>query len=350
MLSTDQQTPDAVRRPRVALRPLTLPSNPFVDRFAEAVRAAPTETVSFEPTLAAMSSADVIILHWPNEFLGVTSRRKALWALAKVRLAKAQGARLVWVAHNLGAHEGQGASDMVARLFIDALDGVIYLSEASRALIAERYKLPAGIAEVVTVHGRYDDATPPSNFLAPEPSQPVPIVNFGLVRRYKNLDKLVAAAGELPAGQARLLIAGMRFDADFAAEIAETASTSDAVRTDFRPAHLSDQELDAVIDAHAGVVLPYRAIMNSGAALLALSRNRPVMVPNLGSMPELRDQVGSDWVYLYDGEIDAAKLSGFVAWLRDHPRPPEADLSAFAWDRVAADLRPFLMQLAAGRA
>lgn len=334
----------------MALRPLSLPSNPFVDRFAEAVRSAPAEAVDFIPSLSAMGAADVIVLHWPNEFLGVTSRRKALWALAKLRLAKARGARLVWVAHNLGAHEGQGASELVVRLFIEALDGVIYLSDASRALIRQRYDLPAALTEVVTVHGRYPDATPPTDFQAPVGGQPTRMLNFGLVRRYKNLDQLVAAASQLSPADARVTVAGMSFDADFAREIAEAARSSATVETDFRPAHLSDQELNALIDAHAGVVLPYRAIMNSGAALLALSRNRPVMVPNLGGMPELRSMVGGDWVYLYDGEIDAAKLGGFAAWLRDHPRPTRSDLSAYDWDRVAADLRPFLAQLTSRRA
>src|SRR3546814_10110494 len=60
---------------------------------------------------------------------------------------------------------------------------------------------------------------------------------------------------------------------------------------------------DLITDEADAVVLPYRDIVNSGSALLALSRFRPVIAPRLGSLIELQGQVGEDWLWLYDGPL-----------------------------------------------
>ena len=56
------------------------------------------------------------------------------------------------------------------------------------------------------------------------------------------------------------------------------------------------------------VVLPYRDILNSGSAVLALSFDRPVLVPRRGSLGDLQNHVGRQWVRTYEGDIGAAEL------------------------------------------
>jgi hypothetical protein len=82
-------------------------------------------------------------------------------------------------------------------------------------------------------------------------------------------------------------------------------------------------------------VLPYRDILNSGSALLALSLNRPVLVPRRGALAELQQQVGEAWVRCYDGDLTAETLVDAIAWARETPREPEAPLHAFAWPSIA---------------
>jgi hypothetical protein len=92
------------------------------------------------------------------------------------------------------------------------------------------------------------------------------------------------------------------------------------------------------------VVLPYRKILNSGAALHALARNKPVLAPRTGSLPELQQEVGEEWVRLFDGEIAREHIEAFLAALPllTAPRP---DLSAFEWTKVGADVTQFLHSL-----
>src|SRR5690606_36127483 len=61
------------------------------------------------------------------------------------------------------------------------------------------------------------------------------------------------------------------------------------------------------------VVLPYREILNSGTALLALSFDRPVLLPEAGAGDELTRRVGSEWVCTYEHELSATDIERGLA-------------------------------------
>jgi len=102
------------------------------------------------------------------------------------------------------------------------------------------------------------------------------------------------------------------------------------------------------VDSADAIVLPYKQILNSGSALLALSRNRPVLAPRMGSFPELQEKVGTEWVYLYDGDFNQQVLVDFMKWMRETKRAEIAPLDAYEWSRVGRDLREFIESLDAG--
>lgn len=86
------------------------------------------------------------------------------------------------------------------------------------------------------------------------------------------------------------------------------------------------------------VVLPYRQMHNSGTLLLALSLARPVLAPWSESNAAIAEEVGPGWVFLYEGEFDAALLTGMLDKVRAAPRGAAPDLSQRDWatDRAAA--------------
>jgi hypothetical protein len=84
------------------------------------------------------------------------------------------------------------------------------------------------------------------------------------------------------------------------------------------------------------VVLPYRDVHNSGAALLALSLDRPVLVPDNEVTAELAAEVGPGWVHRYDGELTAETLRRALSAVREERRAPRPDLSGREWDGAAA--------------
>jgi hypothetical protein len=85
------------------------------------------------------------------------------------------------------------------------------------------------------------------------------------------------------------------------------------------------------------IALPYTKILNSGTALLALSFDRPVLLPALGAMPELREMVGEDWVRLYEGNLTPEVLRSAIQWTRRRQtnkcaQPP---LDSLDWKHLA---------------
>ena len=83
------------------------------------------------------------------------------------------------------------------------------------------------------------------------------------------------------------------------------------------------------------VVLPFREILNSGSAMLSLSFGCPILVPEKGSMGELRAYVGDEWVRTYSGELTTVRLQEALNWAITAERANYPDLRPFEWDMVA---------------
>jgi beta-1,4-mannosyltransferase len=81
------------------------------------------------------------------------------------------------------------------------------------------------------------------------------------------------------------------------------------------------QDISTYFSAADLVVLPYREVLNSGSALLALSCSRPILVPELGAMSELQADYGDAWVQTFSGQIDANILERGLNWASQN-RPP----------------------------
>jgi beta-1,4-mannosyltransferase len=338
------------KRPlRLALSPLSSTENAFVTSFTDALSGGGAKVCDHAWRMRRLIGVDVVLLHWPNEFMGRNSRRRAIPMLLRMQAARAMGTRFVWVAHNLRPHDGASDFPAITRAFLRALDGIIYLSAESRRLAHDLYDIAPHTRELVTVHGRYRDLTAPTDYAPPHPGAPIRLINFGLIRPYKNIDRLIdAVAG---AGAAiDLTIIGKASDPDFARTLEARAAGLPNVHLDLRPDPIPQIELERAIDAAHAVVLPYREILNSGSAIQALGRHRPILVPNRGSMPELQAQIGQEWVSLYDGELTAATMDRLAIALRANRRGPRPDLQRFEWGPIGAELRAFVGTLAqAGR-
>lgn len=291
---------------------------------------------------------DAIILHWPDEFFTRQSLRARVKAALKLFLLRAarrlRGVRVIWVAHNAQPHDAEN-SVAAGRGFLGALDGIIHLSQHSHGVVRAQYDLNPRTHHMVTVHGHYRDdaATQPRPFAAP--AGEVQLVCFGQVRPYKGLEELVTCAAELRQAGLRLKIVGVIQNEQTAARVSEAARRAEHISLDLRREPLPETELEAALDAAHGVVLPYRRILNSGAALYALSRNRPVLAPRQGSLPELQSTVGQQWVHLYDGDLTSAVLHDYVERLRHSSDGRTLDLSAFDWHGIGERIRSLLRTL-----
>ena len=164
------------------------------------------------------------------------------------------------------------------------------------------------------------------------PSDRPVIASVGLIRAYKNIPHLIRMFRALEI-DATLLIAGKVSPPSLEDEIRAAAGGDERIVLDLR--FMPDQDLPIVLEASDLIVLPYTRIQNSGSAILAASADRPVLVPALGAMKELREQLGREWVRTFDGELSEDDLAEAIAWATRPGRPERADLSSLDWDAIA---------------
>jgi glycosyltransferase involved in cell wall biosynthesis len=333
----------------VSVRPAWVTtSNRFTHLFSQAVQNSGWDVREFSWRPNRLFGPNVILLHWPDELFTATGPIANAKVFAKIALLRAaklfRGIRLVWLVHETQPHDVGRSAHWGANAFLNTLDGVIYLSQVSKLVSETDLPKLRQVPALVTRHGhyRFDMERPPG--ARRPPGSPLNLVYFGQVRPYKNLDGLIRAARGFSPDQVRVKIIGWSKDPDFTQSLADLASMAPAVTLDIRDALAPQGDLEAALDDSDGVVLPYRNILNSGAALFALSRNRPVLAPRLGTLPELQAEIGSDWVELYDGDIGADSIRSFSARLHQS-RAATADLSRYEWDGIGAEIGEFFDRL-----
>jgi glycosyltransferase involved in cell wall biosynthesis len=173
------------------------------------------------------------------------------------------------------------------------------------------------------------------------------VVTFlGLLRPYKNVPHLVRTVRALPPERNPiLLVAGYPLDPSLEGEIERAAEGDHRVRLTLR--RVPDEDVQRYLRAADLVVLPFTDITNSGSALLALSFDRPILVPRRGAMGELQALVGTDWVQTYEGDLTPAILDQAITWARGH-RDERPDLSSLDWGVIAEQTLAFYYALRRG--
>ncbi len=304
--------------------------------------------------------ADVLHMHWaPTSRIRGSSRRRVQKTAAELMLlmtaARLRRMKIVWTAHDIGAHDRMSHDDLEGAYWgriAGYLDGIISLSAVARDALVARYPALHSVPSFMTRHGHYRDSYPRTlgrgetrERLGIAPTARV-LAFVGQLRPYKNLPVLLRAFRQIEDPAAVLLVAGML-------KLDETREEFDAlVAADSRVrvfgGLIKDEEMQLYLESADAVVLPYRDILNSGSALLALSFDRPVLVPSRGSMTELAMDVPNGWVLTYDDELTAAHLSRALE-IGIQKAGQQADLSHFDWRVIGEQTRDvYRTLLAAG--
>lgn len=287
---------------------------------------------------------DVIHIHWPH-FLVDRRSPLRLWQGARKALrgldrAKERGAKLFWTAHNVVSHEVDHprAEKSFMEALLARLDGFIALSGAGLKEARAYWPALRSLPGFVIPHGHYREVYP-RPFTRTEARRRLVIEEdatvicwIGQIRPYKNVPALIGTFRSIDDPRLILTVCGK--PSGLRTEEAVTLAAGDDPRVRLKLKFVPDFEMAWHLIAADLVVLPYAKIQNSGSALLALSFDRPVVVPEQGAMPELRDAVGPQWVQTYRGDFDARVLREAVAWERAGARAA-VPLEAFEWRGIA---------------
>ncbi len=242
---------------------------------------------------------DICHVHWPS-FLyyhpqaGAVARWVAFARFVVILLlVRVLGVRIVWTAHNLYPHDG-GKTEAVHRLarrLVTRLSHTIFVHGASaRQLVEEEF--PAARGKTVSVaHGNLID-TYPSTTTREDSRRRLDIAPdrfvylfFGQCKEYKNLELLADAMRHLDDDS--LLVVAGRFRNPAYQQKIEQAMAPLGARVRMVSRHIEDAEVPYFLTAADCLVLPYRDVLTSGVAMLAMSFGRPVVAPRLGALTDV---------------------------------------------------------------
>jgi beta-1,4-mannosyltransferase len=318
--------------------PLT---NPYLTLLYESFPP-PIQALHFTWRRAILGRYDVFHLHWPEVLLLGRTRprtvaRCLLFAVILLRIRVGRLA-LVRTLHEPEPHEAP--SRIKRRL--------IALSTRWTTLwvtLNEVTPPPSDAPTVLAPIGHYRGWLP-----APPSGDPVPgrLLYFGRIRRYKGLDSLVPAFLALPDQSTSLHLVGLPADAALAEEVRSATDTEPRITAymDYVP----DEVLVRELRESELVVLPFARITNSSSVILALTLDRPVLVPAIPLTQQLADEVGHEWVVTYAGELDGEVLAAALATVRAPRVQATPDLSRREWSEIGqAHLTAFQSAVAHAR-
>ena len=332
-------------------------SNPYVPLLCAALGDQGATVMEFTPRRALRARADVIHVHWTEQVIWHRSSTRAIAAYAvkvllALAIAKARGATIVWTVHNLRPHETSQREGSIVAAFSACLaflvDGFITLSpstvsEVRAAISGLRNKPNCAIA-----HGEYRSAFPPppgreeARTLLSLPRESRVLLHVGSLRAYKRLDSLVNAFASLTEASDVLVLAGEPHDHS----VVESISTDDP-RIVRRLGFQSDVDVVRLLAASDVLVHPAGEVLFSSTVLLGLSFARPVLARRSPYASDIEARVGSDWLFLYDSDLDAATLAAAIDWATIGYRPAQPDLSWCQWPAIARETLRFYDSLGA---
>jgi beta-1,4-mannosyltransferase len=296
---------------------------------------------------------DIVHLHWPEYCVnGRGSFASLFWSCAlfgAMSWVRLRGGRVVWTAHNLKSHlqEHPTIERYFWRVFTRLLNAFISLTETGLEQTRQRYPSLRNKPGFVIPHGNIRDAYPGVEISREEARLRLGIPHsakvmgfFGSVAGYKGVPELVETFSHLPDTRAVLCIAGKCYLTSQERKRMEDIAARDR-RVVLQLKHIPESEVTTYIRAADVIAIPFRTILNSGSAILALSLDRPVIVPAKGSMMELQRFAGAEWVRLYCGDLTPQTLQQYLddaiegAAARGRCRALEAGWAGLDWKDLA---------------
>lgn len=227
--------------------------------------------------------ADVIIVRYWLPFMG-----PALGTI--LRIAKwNRHTKVICIADNIKPHEKRIGDTPFTRYFVKGIDGFITMSEKVLKDLKEFSQKPAQYV----VHPLYDNFGEAVDKVTARQHLVLPvndkiILFFGFIRQYKGLDLLLQAMADpaIKATGIKLLVAGEFYEDrktydDLIAELGIADQL--LLRTDF----IQDSEVRYYLSAADFVIQPYRNATQSGVTPLAYHFEKPMLVTNVGALPDM---------------------------------------------------------------
>lgn len=289
----------------------------------------------------------IIHIHWINDYIGsifwskseLKFLAKVLILAADVLISRIRRRRVIWTIHNAVSHESKSESrEIIARSAIAiTCTKIIIHSTSALKLINKLYGLNLARKAYVIPHGNYDGCydTPTSHLprtIENAIDNNIVILFFGAIRPYKGVEKLVQAIRSSERQDIRLIVAGKCSDPNTRTSL-EKAGNQDSRITcilDF----ISVSEVRNLFNVADIVAIPFERTLTSGSAILALTMERPLLLPENAKVFDLATD---DFAYFFQSIDDLRTIIGSLnkadlARMRPMARERADSLS---WEKIS---------------
>ena len=279
---------------------------------------------------------DLVVVRYWLPFMG-----PALGTILR-RIKKNRHTRIICIADNIVPHEKRPGDKSFTRYFLKPCDGFITMS---RKVLDDLHTFGNTKPARLVQHPLYDNfgeilsKTTSREKLNIAAGQKL-ILFFGFIRKYKGLDLLLHAMADPRVRQAgiRLLVAGEFYEDETPyRELIRKLQIEDLLilHTDFIP----DQEVKYYLCAADAVIQPYRSATQSGVTPLAYHFEVPMVVTNVGGLPDLvpHNKVGivteADPTAIADGILRFYEKGAahFLPYLREEKKK-------YSWEKMVENI------------
>ena len=202
------------------------------------------------------------------------------------RIARSNGkTRVLCQIDNVEPHEHHIIDRPCNRYYLGGVDGFVYMSEQVHRELREYTSAPA----IFSPHPMFEnfgervERSVACEQLGLDPSKRY-LLFFGLIRDYKGLDMLLEAFETVENPDLRLLVAGEFYnDKEQYSEALDRLGERVALHEGF----VKDEDVKYYFSVTDALVLPYRTATQSGVTQIAYNFSVPMVVTNVGGLPEI---------------------------------------------------------------
>lgn len=223
--------------------------------------------------------------------------------------------KIISILDNIIPHEKRIGDIALTKYFLKRIDAGLTMS---KSVLDDLRSLGSTIPAAYTPHPMYDNYLPPIereealSHLNLDPQKKY-VLFFGFIRKYKGLDLLLQAFADerIKNSNIELIIAGEYYeDSKPYKAVIEENNLHDTVHLfdDFIP----NADVHYYFSACDIVAQPYRSATQSGISQIAYYYSKPMLVTNVGGLPEIVKDEKTGWIVPVDStEIATGILKAF---------------------------------------
>ncbi|MCR5445125.1 MAG: glycosyltransferase [Bacteroidales bacterium] len=258
-----------------------------------------------------------------------------------LRLAKNPKTKRVALLHNLIPHEHRPGDRLFSRYFVRSNDAFVALS---RSVLEEvdifdpRHKRPRCYSPhpLYDHYGTHLDRDEACRLLNLASNHRYALF-FGFIRDYKGLDLLLDAFADerLKELDVHLIVAG-EFYGDSKPYMDQIARLGIADRVELKTDFIPDSEVNRYFCAADIITQPYRSATQSGVSQIAFHFEKPMLVTNVGGLPEIVPDGKAGFVVPTDPKAIADALVRFYRedWSSRLTEGVRDEKTKYSWDKL----------------